>query len=146
MTATHAIIGATHWLITLRPVGTNSQLLHLLRELSHHLRESRPLGGGDPLQAKALLLDTEIRQHQLNGFRAFFGFVIALLVVTIAMMTAANEDAVRPLGERVNDQVGMHHARTHDPDDPNAGRILGAGNACQVGAGIGAPVTAQGDD
>ena len=61
-------------------------------------------------------------------------------------MAAADEDSVRPLGECINHQVGMHHARAHDADDADAGRILDAGNARQVCAGVGAPVATQGND
>ena len=133
-------------LITLRSVRADTQLLHLLRELPDYLRKPRPFGRRNPLEAKALFLDTEIREHQLDGFRTFFGFEIALLIVTISRMAAADKDTVRPLGEGINHQVGMHHSRAHDADDADAGRVLGAGDAGQVCAGIGAPVATQRDD
>src|ERR1019366_1015663 len=91
----------------LRPERADPQPLHLLREFPHHLSKPRPFRRRNPFQAKALFLDTEIREHQFDGFRAFFSFEIALLVVTISRMAAADEDAVRSLGERINDPVWM---------------------------------------
>src|SRR5208282_6120835 len=85
----------------LRPVRTDPQLLHLLREFPHHLPKPRPFSRRNPFQTKAFFLDAEIRKHQLDGVGAFFGFVIALLIVTISGMAAADEDAVGPLGERI---------------------------------------------
>src|ERR1035441_6640630 len=132
--------------MSLLPGRAGPELLHLLRELPYYLGKPGAFRGRNPFQAKALFFDAEIRKHQANRFCTFFGFEIAFLVVTVSGMAAAHEDAIRPLSERLNDQVGMHHARAHDAYDANTRRVLAAGHARQVRACIGAPVATQRDN
>src|SRR5208337_3287304 len=86
----------------LRSVRAHPQLLYLLRELPHHLPKSRPFGRRNPFQAKAFFLDAEVREHQFDRVRPFFGLVVTFLIVTVPQMAAADKDAVRPLGEGIN--------------------------------------------
>jgi hypothetical protein len=61
--------------------------------------------------------------------------------MTVADVTAADEDAVRPLLEGPEHVMRRHRAGAHHPDDPDIGGILQATHPRQVGPGIGAPVT-----
>ena len=107
-----------------RPVRADPELLHLFRELPHHLPKPRPFGRRNPFQAKAFFLDAEIGKHQLDRIRAFLSFVITLLIVAISRMTATDEDAVRPFGEGINDQVGMHQRGGRRPSSVAAIREI----------------------
>ena len=82
----------------------------------------------------------------LNGLCTFLRLQVALLVVAVSGMTAAHEDAIGALGERLDYEIGMYHARAHDADDTNARWVLAAGHARQIRACIGAPVATQGDN
>src|SRR5208337_429324 len=128
------------------PVGASPQLLHLLGKLSHHLREPRPFRRRNPFQAKALLFDAKVREHQADGFSPLFSLQVAFLIVAISRVAAAHEDAIRPLREGLDDQIGVDHARAHHPDDPDARGILDSGDTRQVSARIRAPVAAQRDN
>src|SRR5208337_139313 len=128
------------------PVRAGPQLLHLLGKLPHHLREPRPFRCRNPFQAKALLFDAEVRQHQANSLRALFRLQVAFLIVTISRVAAAHEHAIRSLREGLDDQVGVDHSRAHHPDDPDARWILDSGDTRQVSARKRAPVAAQRDN
>jgi hypothetical protein len=102
--------------------------------------------GRDPLNPETLRFQTEILQHQINSFRSVLGFFITFQVMTFAQVSPAYQDAVRSLGEGVDYQVGVDHARAHYSDDAAVGRILNPGDSGQVRPGIGAPIAAESDD
>jgi hypothetical protein len=104
------------------------------------------LAGRDPFDPEALRLQTKIFQHEINTCRAVLGFFITFQVMTFAQVSPAHQDAVGAFGEGVDYQVGVDHPGAHHPDDPAVGGILDAGDAGQIGAGIGAPVAAKGHD
>jgi hypothetical protein len=66
--------------------------------------------------------------------------------MTFSQVSPTQEDTIRPLGEGVDDQVGVHHTGAHDPDDSAVGRILDSRYPGQISAGIGAPVAEKSDD
>jgi hypothetical protein len=66
--------------------------------------------------------------------------------MTFSEVSPTDQDAIGPLGEGVDDEIGVDHAGAHDPDDEAVGRILDPRNPRQVSAGVGAPVAEKGDD
>src|ERR1019366_8338058 len=116
-------------------VRTRPQFLDLLCETLNHLRKSRTFRCRYPLQTKPFLFHTKVGQHQANRLRPLFCFQIAFLIVAVAVMTAAHEDAIGALGERLDYQIRVDHARAHHANHADAGRILDARNTGQVGAG-----------
>jgi hypothetical protein len=66
--------------------------------------------------------------------------------MTFAEVSAQDHDAVSALVQCLGDELRMHHARTHYPDDSHIGRVLHSRRTGQIGGGIGAPVASEGND
>ena len=60
--------------------------------------------------------------------------------MTLADVSAGNQDAVRPFQESLEQEAVIHPAGAHDSDQTDIGWILHAGHPRQVSAGISAPV------
>ena len=60
--------------------------------------------------------------------------------MTVADVSAGNQDAVRPFQESLEQKAMIHSAGTHESDQADIGRILYAGHPGQVSSGISAPV------
>ena len=127
-------------------IGAGTQLPQEFRHIGHNVGEFLGLGGGNPLQTEALRLQSEVFQHEVDAFRPALCFYITFQVMTFAQVSPTQEDTIRPLGEGVDDQVGVHHTGAHDPDDSAVGRILDSRYPGQVSAGIGAPVAEKSND
>lgn len=65
--------------------------------------------------------------------------------MTIARMTAGDEDSIDTVLKTGDDKEGVYPPRTGNPNDPNIGRILDSTNPSQVSPGIAAPVTEKGN-
>ncbi len=104
------------------------------------------LRGGNPLQAHALVFDAHVAQEALEHLKAAHGLVVALAIVAVAQMAAADEHAVRALGQRVQNELRVHAAGAHEADDADVGGVLEARDAGQVGGGVGTPVAEERDD
>ena len=63
--------------------------------------------------------------------------------MTFADVSAADKNTVCALGKRIYHQVGMNHPGAHNPDDTDVRGILNPGHTGQIGACVGAPVTAE---
>ena len=127
-------------------VGAGAQLLEDFGHVGHDVGEFLGLGGGNPLEAEALGFQSEVLQHEIDAFGPALCFDITFQVMTFAQVSPADQDTVGALGERVDDQVGVHHAGAHYPDDAAVGGVLNSRDAGQVGAGIRAPVAEKSDD
>ena len=112
----------------------------------HHLGESGRFGRGDPFDGKAIRVDTGIFKDDANDLGAGQGFVITVQVMAFTQVSAHDDHAVSPALECFDHQVGVHHARAHDPHGAHVGRILQARDAGQVPTGIGAPVAQKSKD
>ena len=66
--------------------------------------------------------------------------------MAVADVSAAYQNPVGPLLKGLEDEVRRDPARTHYPNHPDIVRILHPTNTGQICAGIGAPVTAEGDN
>ena len=97
-------------------------------------------GRGDPFQPDPLFFDAQVVQHALEHLEAAEHLVVALDVVAVVRMTPADEHAVGALGERVEDELRVDPARTHQADDPHVGGVLEPRHPRQVSRGVSAPV------
>ena len=79
------------------------------------------LRGGNPFQAHALVFDAHVAQQAPEHLKPAQGLVVALAIVAIAQMAAANQHAVRALGQRVQNELRVHAAGAHEPDDADVG-------------------------
>jgi plasmid stability protein len=104
------------------------------------------LGGGNPLEAHALLLDAQVLEHALEQLKAAEHLVVALDVMAVARMAAADQHAVGALGEGVEDELRIDAARAHQADDAHVRRVLQARHAGEVRRGVGAPVAEERHD
>src|SRR5664280_959909 len=104
------------------------------------------LGGRNPLQPHALLGDSQVFEEALEELKAAEHLVVALDVVAVAGVTAADEHAVGPLAEGIEDELGIDAARAHQADHPHARRVFQARHAGQIGGGVGAPVAEKSHD
>ena len=71
------------------------------------------------------------------------GLCITILVMTFTQVSSANQDSVYPLNEGIQNERGIHTARTLYPDNPDIGRILESGNTRSICPGVTAPVTKE---
>jgi hypothetical protein len=76
----------------------------------------------------------------------FFSLNITFQVMAVAEMSAGHQNAVAPAFERLNNKERIDAPGTHDPDGSHIRRVLKPGHPCQVGPGIGAPVTEKRND
>jgi hypothetical protein len=104
----------------------------------------RSFRSGDPLQPQTALINTK----QPEQFPCFFDDLltsyITFQVMTVADVSAGNQDAVRSVQKSLEQKAVVHPAGTHEPDQTYIGRILHAGHSGQISAGIRAPVADKG--
>jgi len=60
--------------------------------------------------------------------------------MTVADVSAGNQDTVRPFQESLEQKAMIHSSGTHESDQTDIGRILHAGHPGQVSSCISAPV------
>jgi hypothetical protein len=65
---------------------------------------------------------------------------ITILVMTFPQVSPANQDSVHPLDEGIQNEVGIHPARAHYPDNPDIGGILKSGNTRSIRPSVTTPV------
>jgi hypothetical protein len=75
-----------------------------------------------------------------------FSLNITFQVMAVTEVSPGHEDTVGPLLKGPDDKNRIHPAGTHNAYRSDIGRILQSGDACQIGTGIGAPVTKKGND
>ena len=85
-------------------------------------------------------------QHPPEHLEPAQRLVVALDVMAIARMAAADEHAVGAFGEGLEDELRVHAARAHQADDPDIRGVFQARDAGQVGGGVGAPVAEKSHD
>ena len=122
------------------------ELLDLPDHLVDHPLDLLAFGGGNPFQAHALLLDAHVLEHPLQHLEAAEHLVVALDVVAVAGMAAADEHAVGAFGQRIEDELRVHPPGAHQPDDADVGGILQPRHAGEVCRRVGAPVAEERDD
>jgi hypothetical protein len=113
----------------------------ILSEGFDMLGEKLPLRRTDPGQTQPLTADAGKIQKGGENIDFLFSLKITILVMTVAKMSAAHEYAVKPIGQPVDHEQGIHPSGTHHPHRPDGRRILESGNPRQVCAGVGTPVT-----
>ena len=92
------------------------------------------------------VFDAHVLEHPLQHLEAAEHLVVAFDVVAVAGMAAADEHAVSAPGQRIQDELRIHAAGAHQPDDADVGGVLQPRHAGEVGGGVGAPVAEEGDD
>ena len=104
------------------------------------------LGGGDPFKAHALRLDAHVGEHPFQKLKAAQHLVVALDVVAIPGVAAADDDAVGSPGQGIEDELGIDPAGAHEPDHADVGGVLQPRHAGEVRGRIGAPVAEERND
>ncbi len=102
--------------------------------------ERRPFGCGNPFQLQATLINSKQPEHFPGFFNDLAASDITFQVMTISDMSAGHQHTVRPSQKRLKQEAVIHPAGAHQTDQTDIGRILHAGDPCQVGPGISAPV------
>jgi len=100
----------------------------------------RPFGGGNPFQAQAALINSKQPEYLPGFFNDRPASDITFQVMTISDISAGHQPPIRPSLKRLKQEAVIHPAGAHQPDQTDIGRILHAGDPCQVGPGISAPV------
>src|SRR4030042_7148949 len=101
-----------------------SQFPDLFRHFVNDSRKAVSLRRGDPVQAQPVLFDAELGQHFLEQGYPAGCFHITFQVMTFAGMSAADENAIGPFLESLEDKGGVHPAGAHDPDDADIGSVF----------------------
>ena len=99
--------------------------------------------GGNPFQPHPLLFDAHVAQQALEHPKPAHGFVVALDIVAVAQMAAADQHPVRPAGQRVQNELRVHPARAHQADDADIRRVFHARHARQVGGSVSTPIAEE---
>src|SRR5512142_1524944 len=66
--------------------------------------------------------------------------------MAISLMATAHENAIGPIGQCIDHEVGMDHAAALHANDAHVRRVLEPGSASQVRSGVRAPVAGVDDD
>jgi hypothetical protein len=104
----------------------------------------RPFRGGNPLQPQTLLVDSQQPEQLAGFFNDLLASYITFQVMTVADVSAGNQDTVRSLQKSFEQKAVIDPARTHESYQADVGRILHAGHPGEVGSGISAPVAHEG--
>jgi len=100
----------------------------------------RPFGRRNPFQPQAALINSKQPEHFPGFFNDFLASNITFQVMTISDMSAGHQHTVRPSQKRFKQEAVIDPAGAHQAYQSDMGRILHAGDPCQVGPGISAPV------
>ncbi|VTR66560.1 hypothetical protein DESC_480270 [Desulfosarcina cetonica] len=104
------------------------------------------VAGADPGETQAPGVDAEAGQNLLEQFHPSPRLEVAVDVVAVAGMAAADQNAVSPFQKSLDHVLRVHHARAHHPDQADVLGVGQPGSAGQIGGGVGAPVTHKGND
>jgi hypothetical protein len=113
---------------------------------TNFLGEGGALGGGDPLQTQTAPIDPQQAEQLPGFFNDLLASDITVQVMTIANVSAGNQDTVGPFQKRLEQKALIDPASAHKPDQTDIGRILHAGHSGQIRPGVSAPVADKGDD
>jgi hypothetical protein len=90
---------------------------------------------------KPLFTDAGNVKQLLRQTDFLFGLNITFQVMAITEVSPGHQNTVAPVLERFQDEHRIDPARTHHAYGTDARGILQSGNARQISAGIGTPVT-----
>ena len=116
------------------------------RHVVDHAFDLLALGRRNPFQPEARLRNAHVLQHALEQLEAAQHLVVALGVVAVVRMAAADEHPVGPPGERLQNELRIHPPRAHQPDRARVRRILHPRHARQVRRRVRAPVAEKRHD
>ena len=121
-----------------------SDFIEQLNKRTYFFGKRRSFRGRNPLQPQALLIDSQQSEQLAGFFNDLPAFYITFQVMTVADVSAGNQDAVRSFLESLEQKAVIDSARTHQPYQADIGRILHTGHPGQVSPGISAPVAYEG--
>jgi hypothetical protein len=84
-------------------------------EFVHDLGVPGAFGRADEFHSNALRVDTELLQYLLQKRGPPHRLVITFLVMAVAGVSTADQDAVGPLLEGFEDELGVDAPGAHDP-------------------------------
>lgn len=96
----------------------------LLGKAGDDLDKVRAFCNRGPVDEKAVLADADALQGLMNQGSRDQGMVVAINIMALTGMAAANKDRVRSVGQAFQGKGGIKPAGTHHPDDPQTGGIL----------------------
>jgi hypothetical protein len=105
-----------------------------------------PFGSRNPFQSQAALIYAQQAEYLPGFFDYRLTSNITFQVMTIADVSAGYQDAVCAFQKSPEQKAVIHSAGAHYPDQTYIARILYAGHPGQIGSGIRAPVTHEGQD
>ena len=100
----------------------------------------RTLGRGNPFQPQAALVNPKQPEQFPGFFDDLAASHITFQVMTIADVSAGHQHTVRSFQKSLQQESVMYPAGAHQADQTDMGRILHAGDPCQIGPVISAPV------
>ena len=104
--------------------GFKTQFFEQLNKQANFLGKRRPFRSGNPLQLQPALVNSQ-QPEQLPGFfDDLLASYITFQVMTVADVSAGNQDAVCPFQESLEQEAVIQSAGTHEPDQSDIGRIL----------------------
>jgi hypothetical protein len=118
----------------------------LLDKIFDDLSVFCPFSGGDPGHLKSLGLKADILQESFDQVQSPAGIEIALDIMTIARMTARDENSVSAFIESGENIKRRDASGTHDLDRDDIGRIFHPGNTGQVASRRGTPFAEKSHD
>ena len=110
--------------VRVRPQGLDG-----LRDLGDHLNELGGFGRRDPGELQAAGFDPHVLHEILEQREFAAGVVITFQVMAFSGMSPGDPDAVGPLAQRGQEELGVHAAGAGDADHPDVGRVFHAADA-----------------
>src|SRR3990172_6629223 len=123
-----------------------STTAHLLRHVLHGPPELLRLRCGDPLEADPSVFEAHLPEKFPQEDEPPEGLVVPLAVVAVPRVAPAEENAVRALLERGEDELRIDPPGAHRPDQADVRRVPGPRDPRRVRGDVRAPVAHEGDD
>jgi hypothetical protein len=86
-----------------------------------------------------------IHTQQSENFMGILNHLLTLFitsqVIAVSDVSAGNQDAVHSRQKGVKKEAVIDSARAHQTNETHIGRVLHATHPCQIGSGIGTPIT-----
>lgn len=123
-----------------------AQLFDEGRKLGHHLLPALPFGSRHPGVAESARIHADERKEASHRLQSAPRVKVSHTVVAILGMAAGNQDPVRALDERFDNEHGIHSPRAGNADDTKKRRLAEPAHPGGVRPAVRAPIAQEGEN
>jgi hypothetical protein len=127
-------------LLQLLAQWAGSELSDVFNHFFDNASEFSAFGSRDPFKSESSRVDSNLRQNSFKKCYSFLARMVSSDVMTIANVTASDEDAVYSLPERFQHMKRVYSSAAHCADYSNVRWIRDAAYTSQICASVAAPI------